>query len=675
MYPIPFYMPQKRTGNFMVKIINPKSKEVIFAYDVETSAFAKKIASALRKKDFTTVKNWFEKLGIEFDPKIIPENYKVTVEEISRIPVEVGEEIPFSKVIAFLHTAAERAKKLPKEDVANFYMNLAEDIDNFLKSLGWSAHLIRRKNIPGFSLKLEDAEKRLRGYLYGYGLSKAKKQAMEHAYKAFYKLVHRKGYKPAGLIKELNAYLNYAFGTPEPKEVRSLNKAIVLWFLGGRVKSALINATQNLTSGLAAYIHHRIPSKQLLVGLRKVFRKSSMSLEDRRALRKAIKEGWLDANIIDEMMNQWRGMNTIVDTAMLPFRFAEIYINRATHFMGAFDYFHRIKKMPFDEAYKKAIEVMLEGHFWASRYNRAPFERGSWGRLLTALQTFTFHYFRYMFDLANKKQWKAFMWLLGSPMILGGLVAIPGGDLAEKHIVKPLYRKITGRELEIDLSKYPELKYGPLGYISPSISRSIGVGLSEDPMRIYGGVIQNLFRQLKRAIKLWKRGDVVDGLAELMPLSLRDIYRAVKGRSKLETAFGEVYLDEKEKPVSLTGKEAFMMALGFKPMRIQKVFDIRTLDREIQTRRNEILRKFGTSLSNAKTAEDKKAVFRALKEYNQEIREKIETARKKGDMVYYRYWRLMLLSPEEIVRWVELNRRAEKGIRKEIQKFAREVVK
>jgi len=674
MYPVPYYMPQRRTGGFMVKLIDPKTGEVIFAHDVETSAEAKRIAEAFEKEDYSVVEKWFKELGVPFDVKSIPKNVKVVAEEISRIPVEAGAEIPFSKIIAFLHTSAERAKKLPKEDVANFYMNLAEDIDNFLKSLGWSAHLIRRKNIPGFSLKLEDAEKRLRGYLYGYGLSKAKKQAMEHAYKAFYKLVHRKGYKPEGLIRELSDYLSYAFGTPEPREVRQLNRLIVLWFLGGRVKSALINATQNLTSGLAAYIHHKIPAKQLLIGLKKVFGKKGLSLEDRRALRKAIQEGWLDANIIDEMMNQWRGMNTIVDTAMLPFRYVETYVNRATHFIGAFDYFHKVKKMPFDEAYKKAIEVMLEGHFWASRYNRAPIERKSWGRLLTALQTFTFHYFRYAFNLARKKDWKALGWLLGSPMVLGGVVALPGGELVEEHVVKPLYRKLTGKELEIDLSKHPELKYGPLGYISPSLSISVGVGLSEDPMRIYGGVAQNILRQIKRSISLWKRGDKEGAIMELMPLAIRDIYRGIKGKAGLRTTFGEVVLDEEGRPVSLTGKEAFMMALGFKPMRIQKVFDMRALEREIQRRRNEVLRKFGTSFSKAETAEDKRAVLRALIEYNKKIKEKAMEAGKKGDMIYYRYWNLMYITPEEVVRWAELNKRAEKGIRKEIQTFARQIM-
>jgi len=197
MHPVPFYMPQKRTGNFMIKIIDPETKEVLFAHDVETSAEAKKIAEAFKKGDFSTIKNWFKELGVPFDPNAIPKNCKVVAEEISRVPVEAGEEIPFSKTIAFLHAVAERAKNLPQEDVANFYMNMAEDLDNFLKSLGWSSHLIKRKNIPGFSLKVKDAEKRLRGYLYGYGLSKAKKQAMEHSYKAFYKLVHKKGYKPA----------------------------------------------------------------------------------------------------------------------------------------------------------------------------------------------------------------------------------------------------------------------------------------------------------------------------------------------------------------------------------------------------------------------------------------------------------------------------------------------
>ena len=115
------------------------------------------------------------------------------------------------------------------------------------------------------------------------------------------------------------------------------------------------------------------------------------------------------------------------------------------------------------------------------------------------------------------------------------------------------------------------------------------------------------------------------------------------------------------------------MALGFRPMRIQKIFDIRALDREIQKRRNEILRKFGTSFSNAETAEDKKAVLRALAEYNQEIKEKMEEARKKGDMIYYRYWKLMLLSPDEILKWAKLSEK-EKGIRKEIQTFTRQIM-
>ncbi|RKX61962.1 MAG: hypothetical protein DRP34_04945, partial [Thermodesulfobacteriota bacterium] len=61
-------------------------------------------------------------------------------------------------------------------------------------------------------------------------------------------------------------------------------------------------------------------------------------------------------------------------------------------------------------------------------------------------------------------------------------------------------------------------------------------------------------------------------------------------------------------------------------------------------------------------------------EYDNKVKEKAIEAGRKGDMIYYKYWNLMHITPDEVIRWAELNKRAEKGIRKEIKSFARQIM-
>jgi len=360
MWPVPFYMPQKRTGRWKVNLIDPVENKVVFSADFQYRSEAEDFAEAIRRGDINKVKEWFKKLGVT-PPEDIQNlfAFKVKAEEIKRIPFEAGEGIDFSKTVAFLKNIAERASF---EDVrsADLWEALADDIDDFLKAMGWSGHLIHRKNIPGFSLKLEEAEKRLRGYLYGYGLSRAKKEAMEEAYGAFYRLGRRRPV-PTELVQYMHDYLDYVFGTPEGELSRRVARGLGLWYLGLRLKSIVVNATQNFTSGLAAYIHHRIPAKQLAVGYRKLFDRKALTLADKKALVKLIKSGQLDAKVWQESLNQWRKAGDWLEKTMLPFQLVETYWNRMSHFLGAFDYFHHKMRMPFDKAYQRALNVMLEG--------------------------------------------------------------------------------------------------------------------------------------------------------------------------------------------------------------------------------------------------------------------------------------------------------------------------
>lgn len=657
---VPYYMPQTRHG-WMV--ILKEGKETKYAFDFPSRAEAVKFYKALKSGDTSKIQEWAKTLNVPLQPSMFT---NIEIRPVTKMPVELSREMDLSRAITYLHEVAKQ-KRISQDKLAEFYEALIDDLDTFIKMQGWSSHLIKRKNIPGFTIKFEEAYPKLKAYLYGYGLSKSKKEAMEKAYGAFYRLVNRPGYKPEGLIQYLEDYLRYSFGTPEHRAIRTASQFVTVYYLGMNLKSALVNATQNFTSGVAAYLHHGIPIKYLLNGLKHVF-SPKLPLVLQKALNKAIKEGFLDAKQINEALTTWKNTQSVIDKAMLPFRLVEVFVNRATHFLGAFDYLYNVKKLPFEDAFKKAIEVMYEGHFWASRYNRAPIERNL-GRLATALQTFTYFYIRKIFHYWNNKDFKSVFWLLASPVILGGLIATPGGELVYQNVVKPLYKKFTNEDLDIKAltsRKKAFIKYGPIGEISPSFSYSVGVGFSEDPQRWLAGPVQGILDQLKKAKKLYEREDYIGALIEMMPLALRNALKALT-KKELETFLGQPISYFKRE---LSTGERVMSAFGLKSKEIEKQISKKEILTRAQEERKKILQKFAYQLHKALEKKDSATINSIIDNiiaHNARIVEKIQRALEDNNFDMAVYYQAFLISPQEIRASLRQKERAYIGIKKSLQ--------
>lgn len=658
---VPYYMPQKRQGWL---VLLKEGKETKYVFDFPTRAEAVKFYKDFKSGDLSKLKEWENVLNVNLQPSKFT---NIEIRPVSKIPVELSQEMDLSRAITYLHEVAKSQKNFGQDNLAKFYEALIEDLDNFIKMQGWSSHLIRRKNIPGFTVKFEEAYPKLKTYLYGYGLSRSKKEAMEKAYGAFYRLVNKTGYKPEGLIQYLEDYLRYSFGTPEHQAIRAASQFISVYYLGGNLRSALVNATQNFTSGVAAYLHHGIPIKYLFNGLKHVFSKN-LPLDLQKALNKAIKEGFLDAKQINEALTKWKGTQNFIDKAMLPFRLVETFINRATHFLGAFDYLHNVKKLAFEEAFKQAIEVMYEGHFWASRYNRAPIERNL-GRLATALQTFTYNYIRKIFNYWNAKDFKSAFWLLSSPIILGGLIAIPGGELVYQYVVKPLYKKITGEDLDIGAltsKKKALVKYGPLGEISPSLSYSVSVGFSEDPQRWLAGPLQGILNQLKKAKALYEREDYIGALIEMMPPVLRNALKAIT-KKEFETFLGQPISSLKKE---LSTGERIMTAFGLKSKEMERETNRKGIITRAQEERKKILQKFAYQLNKAIEKEDSASindVIETIIAHNNKVSEEIQRALEQNNFDMALYYQALLISPQDLRMSLKQKEKAYIGVKKSLQ--------
>lgn len=654
---VPYYMPQSRVSQYVVRVYSPEGK-LVASLEVPTRSEAISVAKEINSGNVAKVKKWFDELGVDLPEGVSLEGLKAEPGQLTRTPAEATVGVEPSRLRAIFEAVAEGRLV----DRAELFKALADDLDTFLKSRGWSSHLIKRRNIPGFSIDPKDVEDRLARYLYGYGFAKTKREAAIKSYEAFYKLAMRKD-KPENLIRYMKQYLDYVFGDPENLHVRRLSRAISLYYLGYRVLSTLTNATQNFTSGLAAYIHHKIPPTYLVKAVKKLATKDLDKLE-KRALAELIAKGEVDAQITREMLSTWRtkGLGSFIDAAMLPFRFVEGYVNRMTHFLGAFDYFLNVKKMPYEKAWDNALKVMHEGHFWASRYNRLPIQRGDWGRLLFALQTFTFHYFDLMYKYAKEGDKWALIWLAISPALLGGLTASP--EL--KSALDYLWQKKTGRKLDYDLSKGwlgRALQYGFLGYLSPSLSRSVGVGLpADDPSRMIGGAIQGMYKSFQRFMTLWKRGDRIGAIAELAPPAIRDIIRAARfAKRGVRTYKG---LPVSSKGLKPTKAETLLLALGLIPRRIQQAWDRRRISYEIQKQRNEVLQKLATQYWLAETPEEKRKAWDAFRKYRKLIIKRLRESTDKRDRLYYR---ALLISPNDLRQAIRKFKRSVIGVKKEAQ--------
>jgi hypothetical protein len=397
---------------------------------------------------------------------------------------------------------------------------------------------------------------------------------------------------------------NDSRGDQVSAKVRS---GIFIWYLGGLIKSAIVNLTQNPIVGfaeLSKYMREHdlkgIGDVEYTKAMKDVLTKNTTDLES-RVIKEMVEKGIAQNQYIQSIFEGLRGKHQqtflqVCRWLATPFSMTEVYNRKSAAvamFRQAYPMYQK-QGMSDEDAYAKAFEdarTFIDNvHYSYGKANR-PLWMGGEGLISTSAKTlYTFRGYTHNFilrqaELLSQKDFRTFFHTMAYVGILGGLAGLPFfkdafefmekqfGFSPSKYVRKSL-RGVGGETLE---------KFGMTGLpsvLGANISGSLAVGLpwpigSETPEDTIFGVYGGMLQKGKRAAYALGRGDTRRAIAEISPEVLRTPLVAAR-----ESKFGEEYLggtgyattvrgrpiyDESGKPLRMKGTEVALKSLGFNP--------------------------------------------------------------------------------------------------------------
>lgn len=663
-----YYSPQSRTKNFMVYVLDKDGKSEFakdFNTQTEAAEYRKRLDNALAQGNDSVLQEWFTEAGIQMTPEFQEgiRNYTVTtdVAPITKMPYEAMEGVDLSKALNFLNETVNAMKEKGQVSADALSEAQANVIDKMMElhlSKGWSKHRLKRENTPGYELDSRLVMEQMQNYAKGYYASKYKGEAINEFNKAFRQLASRNDLPPQ-LVVYMKQYADYVFGTPESAAINKTAHFISIFNLAANAMSPVVNASQNIIFGNAVLLKHglRPMNPKAIVDVHT----GNLTFSEKKAIVSSLQKGFLSDGVLKEMVGRtktWqeikreiqisredknldavsKAFGSVVDTAMLPFRHVEVYVNRMPMFV---DIYRQATKQgkSHKEATQMAEDLMLEAHFEVTRHNRPAFMRGAM-RIPTALHSFNYHaihtMFRYMHEAGVKtpearKALLATSWMFGSIMALGGAASIPlmGAAFgAWKWTIEPLYELLAAsfgypeRDINEDIKQLPSglkdmVEGGLLQLIGMSgLSSRLGFGISpEEPTRNIVGY--NMLMRASQAYDMYQAGQYDRALVRAMPPAFRYIGEAAMLKKYgLTTVSGTPILDEYGEKIMPTTGEVWMKRVGLESNRIKEVRDAERMALDVQTKREQAMAKFRNRLISARTMDDEMRVFDDIDDYN-----------------------------------------------------------
>jgi N12 class adenine-specific DNA methylase len=397
-----------------------------------------------------------------------------------------------------------------------------------------------------------------------------------------------------------------------------------LWFMGMKLSSAFINATQPYTLGYAE-LGRRIgpgksPMKLILQAQRDIIGGKSprvnntltdagwvstrvgsgLSSDERQIFDSAIYKHQEMSTALGELSGHNEGTYTkagrllhgLTGKALALFQNIEV-LNRKGMILAAYRAF-RSDALPAgvldSDALARAMELNGKVNFEMGRHNLPGWARGTVGRTAYALQSFTWNSLNWIFNRltsGEKRDMVALLRYAGMIALLGGAAALPGGDELDK-----LYRKLRGRSLKLDLevwSKKAARKFGTLGEMVNAFAwhgllsaGGAGVNASNairlqipvvsqmladsSALEAVSGVPGAMVGKAGAAARYLQRGDKGKALEAISPEAVAGPLRAVRQyRQGMTTSHGKPVFDEHGRPLKYSAADAIKRGLGFQP--------------------------------------------------------------------------------------------------------------
>lgn len=590
---------------------------------------------------------------------------------------------------------------------------LAEGVSDVLKSRGWGAHGIQRKGVPGF--ETEDIARVLYDYKAGLNGWLTKMEAAKDFSAALSKIDAR---RTPGMWKYTSQYVKDMLRNSDriDRVTGNIKAVAFVWYLGGSIKTAFVNATQNIVVG--------VPRLQMdvmgggtewLAGARdaivdRVTGNKGKGLADDEA--RLIHELYGESIITDAFMEEVRGQLRGISGATMWNKFTKALgwpmseverFNRASLALAAFRAARSGKlkararekygvkgKASYEQAKEFATDVVRDAHFVYGKSNMPEFMRSNAaGRSMASMYTFrTFsHNMIDMWTWALKSQGKegaAFVAKsLGATMALGGVTALP-----LYATLMALFQAATGDDddwTEKIRSWLPQnnllrdvVCYGIPAMAGVNIRGSLkmetpltkGLTAGKTPQEVLADSIGDIIGipydllvvKPSRMLDANRKGNTWRVLEEAAPVSLKNAMQAWRLYSDGHTTMTGRPINDpgKRGARKLSGGEAMGKFLGFQPVSSAKSYDAYAADKHSSQVRSDKIDEL--TVMALKTVDTGNPAGR--QEMSRELRAWNEKMKAEGKPH-------MLIQPKDVMRRVKSRRRENRVNAKTLQKKTR----
>lgn len=539
---------------------------------------------------------------------------------------------------------AAKTREITKEEAAALRNKILQSTAEVLMARGAGRHQIRRAEYLIEGYDAENTVDAFHDYMTGAAgmLSKAR-----YAYDQFEHFRYASPEVKRWAEKYIKDNLrNMGFADMVSGNMRALASFA---YLGFKVSSMIINATQPWTLGIAELGRHTKRSAVWAIGkAQKDIIRGKLSDGERRLFASEIFRVQEQETAVHEMSGSREGatgkasrwMHTLTDKALAPFQEVEL-LNRKTVILAAYRTF-RADGLGRDEALEKALEVNRAVNFEMSRSNLPGFAQKPLGRTVYALQSFMWNNWNWVFNRmtsGKKEDMIALLRYAAATAIIAGVAALPGGDELDK-----LYQMLFGESPKLALKKWTRAharEYGSLGemvhgFAWHGLASATGVNIS-NALRLQipivspllsgdslpdaaGGVFTGLWQKGARAATAASRGDIYRTIENLSPEALAGGMRAYRMASKgATTGTGKVIFDENGKPMKYTTGEAVKRMFGFQPSRVSERGELTNIEKGLTAHWKEERGDLLAELRLSKPGEERRKVMLEIIKFNHRL--------------------------------------------------------
>ena len=636
------YIPHQRWGNTVASIKDSKTDEVLYSEHFD------RIAGVSSRGTDAQIKQQLVQWAHERGHTDITES-DIKIESVKKLPDSVFFNIDIEAMNQILKAGMDKIENKELANLARHVFPLV--VSDVLKSRGFGGHLIKRKGIPGF--ETQDVKSILYNYINGANGMMTKMEAA----KDFSNVLNENDAKKDPIAHDYGkTYVRNMLSneTNTDRTVGMLKGLMFTKYLGGVVKSGVVNLTQNIVAMARLSIWHNpetgkaesykgagLELVKAMYNTRKMIidyaRRGKMltNIKDQNEV-KMLKELLADGLLRDHLLREIKGsigtgktktLNKFIFVMGLPMQLAEQFNRASTALAG---YRIAVKKLKgthtgadlHNMAVNHARQVVNDAHFVYGKTNMPEILRASeTGKIISSaytFRTFTHQYAELMswfIKQGGPGQLAAFKSMVGL-FAVGGLLSLPlydvWGEIYEKLFgEKPATaaRRLVGNDFLKDI-----ITFGIGGGLGVDLHGSLGIEIPKNLKDVIG-VPWAFIEDANHMYQNFKYGDYVRAIEE-SPVTPMVVRNAMSGYRQYEkgvyTRTGTPVSDVvggKETPRKMTGFSSLKKAiLGFQPIETTKAFEAYSQVAGKIENVNEVRRELATKIVNAKRDGDTEKV-------------------------------------------------------------------